>query len=137
MTVELKARFEEQANIDRAKRLENSGVHVVYGKVGLKTHAKLLHIVREEGESLRYYSHISTGNYNPSTAGVYEDFDLFTSDQRIGRDIGDLFNNLTGYTTIENFREIVVAPTHMCDTILELIASQSHHSGSIVLKSTV
>jgi len=132
--VELKARFDEQANIERAKRLERSGVHVVYGKVGLKTHAKLLHIVREEGNSIFYYSHVSTGNYNPSTAGIYEDFDLFTSDQRIGRDIGDLFNNLTGYTNIENFRELIVAPTHMRDSIIELINEQATPGGSIVLK---
>ncbi|MFN8016205.1 MAG: polyphosphate kinase 1 [Acidimicrobiia bacterium] len=132
--VELKARFEEQANIERAKKLERSGVHVLYGKVGLKTHAKLLHIVREEGDSISYYSHISTGNYNPSTAGIYEDFDLFTSDQRIGRDVGDLFNNLTGYTNIENFRELLVAPNQMRDSLLELINSQSNEQGSIVLK---
>lgn len=132
--VELKARFEEQANIERAKRLERSGVHVVYGKVGLKTHAKLLHIVREERDSLVYYSHVSTGNYNPSTAGIYEDFDLFTSDQRIGRDIGDLFNNLTGYTNIENFREILVAPNSMRDSLIELIHSQGFPGGSIILK---
>jgi len=132
--VELKARFEEQANIERAKRLERSGVHVVYGKVGLKTHAKLLHIVREEGDSITYYSHVSTGNYNPSTAGLYEDFDLFTSDQRVGRDIGDLFNNLTGYTNIDNFRELLVAPTHMRESIIELISDQAYPGGSIVLK---
>ena len=77
--VELKARFDESTNIERAKLLERAGVHVVYGKVGLKTHAKLLHIVRKDKGSLKYYSHISTGNYNPSTAEVYEDFDLFTS----------------------------------------------------------
>lgn len=132
--VELKARFDEQANIERAKKLERSGVHVVYGKVGLKTHAKLLHIVREEGDSIRYFSHISTGNYNPSTAGLYEDFDLFTSDQRIGRDVGDLFNNLTGYATISNFREILIAPEQMRDGLLEHIAGQSKPGGSIILK---
>lgn len=132
--VELKARFEEQANIERAKMLERAGVHVLYGKVGLKTHAKLLHIVREEGDAIRYYSHVSTGNYNPSTAGLYEDFDLFTSDQRIGRDIGDLFNDLTGYTSTENYRELLVAPKLMRDKLLEMIAEQSREGGSIVLK---
>ncbi len=132
--VELKARFEEQANIERAKMLERSGVHVLYGKVGLKTHAKLLHIVREEGNIIRYYSHISTGNYNPSTAGLYEDFDLFTSDQRIGRDVGDLFNDLTGYTSTENYRELLVAPKLMRDKLLEMIAEQAKVGGSIVLK---
>ena len=132
--VELKARFDEQANIERAKRLERSGVHVLYGKVGLKTHAKLLHIVREEGDSIRYYSHVSTGNYNPSTAGLYEDFDLFTSDQRIGRDIGDLFNDLTGYTSVENYRELLVAPKKMRDELISLIESESKPGGSIVLK---
>jgi polyphosphate kinase len=132
--VELKARFDEQANIERAKKLEESGVHVVYGKVGLKTHAKLLHIVREEGTSIRYYSHVSTGNYNPSTAGIYEDFDFFTSDERIGRDIGDVFNDLTGFSTFENFRELLVAPRSMRARLLELIESQAHETGSIVMK---
>lgn len=132
--VELKARFDEEANIERAKKLERAGVHVLYGKVGLKTHAKLLHIVRTEGNSLTYYSHVSTGNYNPSTAGTYEDFDFFTSDPRIGRDIGDLFNNLTGFSLRENYRDLVVAPTNMRDKILELIAEQAHPGGSIMLK---
>lgn len=132
--VELKARFDEQANIERAKKLEQSGVHVVYGKVGLKTHAKLLHIVREEGDSIRYYSHVSTGNYNPSTAGLYEDFDLFTSDQRIGRDVGDVFNDLTGYSSFQNYRELLVAPHHMRQKLIELIDSQAYDGGSITLK---
>lgn len=132
--VELKARFDEQTNIERAKKLERSGVHILYGKVGLKTHAKLLHIVREEGEGIRYYSHISTGNYNPSTAGVYEDFDLFTSDGRIGRDVGDLFNDLTGYTSIDNYREILVAPQNMRERLLELFDEQACPGGSIIIK---
>lgn len=133
--VELKARFDEQANIERAKVLERSGVHVVYGKVGMKTHAKLLHIVREEEDSIRYYSHVSTGNYNPSTAGLYEDLDFFTADQRIGRDIGDLFNDLTGYTSTDHYRELLVAPQTMRDTLLELITDQSHDAGSITMKA--
>lgn len=132
--VELKARFDESANIERAKTLERSGVHVVYGKVGLKTHAKLLHIVRKEGEGLRYYSHISTGNYNPSTAGIYEDFDFFTSDQRIGKDVGDLFNDLTGYSSKNLYRELIVAPYQMREKLLDLIEGQANENGHIVLK---
>lgn len=132
--VELKARFDESANIERAKTLERSGVHVVYGKVGLKTHAKLLHIVRKEGDGLKYYSHISTGNYNPSTAGVYEDFDFFTSDQRIGKDVGDLFNDLTGYSSKNMYRELIVAPYRMRENLIELIETESHSNGHIVMK---
>ncbi len=132
--VELKARFDEQLNIKRAKKLEQSGVHVVYGKVGLKTHAKLLHIVREEGKGLRYYSHISTGNYNSNTATIYEDFDLFTADERIGRDVGDVFNDLTGYSTFKNYRELIVAPISMRTQLLELIEEQSNEFGSISIK---
>lgn len=132
--VELKARFDERANIERAKMLEQAGVHVVYGKVGLKTHAKLLHIVREELDGLHYYSHVSTGNYNPSTAGIYEDFDLFTADPRVGRDIGDLFNDLTGYVNISNYRELLVAPYNIREGLLEQINGQAFDGGSIILK---
>lgn len=132
--VELKARFDESANIERAKTLERAGVHVVYGKVGFKTHAKLLHIVRKDGDTLKYYSHISTGNYNPSTAGIYEDFDFFTSDQRIGKDVGDLFNDLTGYSSKNMYRELIVAPYKMRETLIELIESQAHENGHIVMK---
>ena len=132
--VELKARFDEYNNIERAKTLERSGVHVVYGKVGLKTHAKLLHIVKRENGKLKYYSHISTGNYNPSTAGIYEDFDFFTSNQRIGKDVGDLFNDLTGYSSKNQYRELIVAPYKMRDTLITLIDEQANASGHIVFK---
>ncbi len=132
--VELKARFDESTNIERAKLLERAGVHVVYGKVGLKTHAKLLHIVRKDKGSLKYYSHISTGNYNPSTAEVYEDFDLFTSNQRIGKDVGDLFNDLTGYSSKNQYRELLVAPYHLRDKLLTLVEGQSNSDGNIVFK---
>ena len=96
--VELKARFDEQRNITWAKRLEEAGVHVVHGVVGLKTHSKCTLIVREEPEGLRRYAHIGTGNYNSSTARLYEDFGLLTCDPQIGSDLSQLFNNLTGFS---------------------------------------
>ena len=98
MLVEIKARFDEQANIRWARKLEHAGCHVVYGLVGLKTHCKLAMVVRDEPDGIRRYAHIGTGNYNPKTARMYEDFGLLTADESIGEDVAHLFNNLSGFS---------------------------------------
>jgi polyphosphate kinase len=111
VVVEIKARFDERANINWARKLEQSGCHVVYGIVGKKTHAKLMLIVREEADgSLRRYCHIGTGNYHPTTARAYEDFGLLTTDPDVGEDVNDLFNHLTGYSRKDAYRRLLVAP---------------------------
>ena len=132
--VELKARFDEQANIQWARALEEAGVHVVYGLVGLKTHAKVLLIVRQEQGSIRHYAHIGTGNYNPRTATVYEDVGLFTMDGELGADLSELFNYLTGYSRQEHWRRILVAPISLRQGILELIRREASTGGRIVMK---
>ena len=111
--VELKARFDEQANIDRARVLEEAGVHVVYGLVGLKTHAKVLLVVRQEADGIRRYCHVGTGNYNPKTADLYEDIGLLSADPDLGADLTDLFNHLTGYSRQGEYRKLLVAPAHL------------------------
>ena len=108
--VELKARFDEQANIARARVLEEAGVHVVYGLVGLKTHAKVLLVVRQEADGIRRYCHVGTGNYNPKTADLYEDLGLLSADPDLGADLTDLFNHLTGYSHQGAYRKLLVAP---------------------------
>jgi polyphosphate kinase len=108
--VELKARFDEQANIRWARALERAGVHVAYGLVGLKTHCKTALVVRQEGSMIRRYCHIGTGNYHPKTAGLYEDVGLFTAEPAIGADLTDLFNSLTGYARQTRYRSLLVAP---------------------------
>ena len=108
--VEIKARFDEQANIKWARALERAGCHVVYGVVGLKTHCKTALVVRQEGGQIRRYAHIGTGNYNPKTARLYEDLGLFTADESICADITDLFNVLTGYSRQTEYRSLLVAP---------------------------
>jgi polyphosphate kinase len=108
--VEIKARFDEQANIKWARALERAGCHVVYGVVGLKTHCKTSLVVRQEGSVLRRYAHIGTGNYHPRTARLYEDFGLFTADESICADLTDLFNVLTGYSRQTGYRSLLVAP---------------------------
>jgi polyphosphate kinase len=122
--VELKARFDEEPNITWARRLESRGVHVAYGIVGLKTHAKICLVVRREG-SLRRYVHMGTGNYNPSTARVYTDFSYFTDDPTIAEDCSDLFNYLTGYSEQEDYQELLVAPLTLREGVLRLIEEQT------------
>jgi polyphosphate kinase len=111
--VELKARFDEESNIGWAHMLEEIGVHVVYGFVGLKTHCKVALVVRKEGDGIRRYIHISTGNYNVVTSKIYEDLGVFTCDPEIGEDVTDLFNYLTGYSLKQDFRKLLVAPINL------------------------
>jgi polyphosphate kinase len=119
--VELKARFDERANIGWARALEEAGVHVVYGHPALKTHAKCILIVRREGDGVRNYVHIGTGNYHPTTARLYTDFGLFTDDAEIGADVADMFNFLTGYARPRRYRKALVAPAYLRDGIIEEI----------------
>ncbi len=135
--VELKARFDEQANIEWARSLEKAGVHVVYGLVGLKTHTKTTLVVRDEPDGIRRYCHIGTGNYNPKTARLYEDLGLLTCDPAVGADLTQLFNYLTGYARDLEFQQVLVAPDHLRRRILELIAGEmaaGPGAGRIVLK---
>ncbi len=111
--VELKARFDEESNIGWAKMLENEGVHVIYGLLGLKTHSKIALVVRKEGETIRRYIHLGTGNYNAVTAHLYEDLGMFTCDEQIGADASDLFNFLTGYSAKTAYRKLWVAPVNL------------------------
>lgn len=119
--VEVKARFDEANNIVWARKLEKAGVHVVYGLVGLKTHCKLALVIREEKGELRQYSHVGTGNYNPKTSRLYEDFGLFTTDPQVGRDLTRLFNELSGYAIEKKFKRLLVAPLHLRKGLLRLI----------------
>ncbi len=116
--VELKARFDESANIRWARALEEAGVHVVYGIPGLKTHVKCILVARREGDGVRNYVHIGTGNYNPKTARIYTDFGLFTSNQEIGDDIAEMFNYLTGYARPSGYRKVLVAPFNLKEGIV-------------------
>ncbi|MDV7198153.1 RNA degradosome polyphosphate kinase [Rhodococcus kroppenstedtii] len=129
--VEIKARFDEQANIAWARKLEQAGVHVVYGLVGLKTHCKTCLVVRREGSTIRRYCHIGTGNYNPKTARLYEDVGLITADEEIGADLTDLFNSLTGYSRKENYRNLLVAPFGVRAGIVDRIEAEvrAHREG--------
>jgi polyphosphate kinase len=129
--VELKARFDEEANIHWAKSLEESGVHVVYGIPGLKTHVKAILVARREGDRVREYVHIGTGNYHPKTARLYTDFGLFTADPEIGADVAEMFNFLTGYGRPAKYRKVLVSPTTMRDQILGEIAATvaAHEAG--------
>jgi polyphosphate kinase len=137
--VELKARFDEENNIVWAKALESAGVHVVYGLMGLKTHSKICLVVRREREGIVRYVHMSTGNYNASTARIYADIGLFTCDPDIGHDVSDLFNALTGYSHQTDYRKLLVAPALMRQQILdhverEIIRHQEHKDGYIAFK---
>ena len=126
--VEIKARFDEQANIRWARKLEQSGCHVVYGLVGLKTHCKLSMVVRDEPEGIRRYTHIGTGNYNPKTARLYEDFGLLTTDEATGEDVAHLFNNLSGYSRNASYEELLVAPDSVRSGLTEAIRNEvAHH----------
>ncbi len=125
--VEIKARFDEQANISWAKALERAGVHVVYGLVGLKTHCKVALVVRQEGPTIRRYCHVGTGNYNPKTARIYEDFGLLTADPAIGADLTDLFNVLTGYSRQTQYRSLLVAPHSIRRGVVDRIEREVEH----------
>jgi polyphosphate kinase len=134
--VELKARFDEQANVERARELEEAGVHVVYGLVGLKTHTKILLVVRQEADGIRRYCHIGTGNYNPVTANLYEDLGLLTIDPDLGADLTELFNYLTGYSRQGRYRKLLVAPVSLRPGILDRIERETAKGaeGRIILK---
>ena len=133
--VELKARFDEEANIQWARALEEAGVHVAYGVVGLKTHTKIALVVRNEDGHVRRYAHIGTGNYNDRTARIYEDIGLLTADTELGADLSDLFNVLTGYSRQSEYRKLVVAPKGFRPRMLELIAREAAaDDGHVVAK---
>lgn len=137
--VEIKARFDEQANITWARTLERAGVHVVYGLVGLKTHCKVAMVVRQDGGQIRRYCHIGTGNYNPRTARTYEDLGLLTADPDVGADLTDLFNVLTGYSRQETYRNILTSPSGIRRGILACIGAEidrveAGESGAIRIK---
>jgi polyphosphate kinase len=126
--VEIKARFDEQANISWARKLEKAGVHVVYGLVGLKTHCKLALVIRQEKGELKHYSHIGTGNYNPKTSRLYEDFGLLTADPVVGKDLTRLFNELSGYAIEKKFKRLLVAPLHLRKGLLKLITAETKNA---------
>lgn len=128
--IELKARFDEERNISWANRLEKAGVHVSYGITGLKIHSKLTIVVREEESGLRRYVHIGTGNYHPDTAQLYEDLGLFTCDDKLGSDITDVFNLLTGYAPDQTFEKAFVAPKHLRTNIIRLIDTEIEEAAS-------
>ncbi|MEV7431912.1 MULTISPECIES: RNA degradosome polyphosphate kinase [unclassified Nocardioides] len=126
--VEIKARFDEEANIRWARKLEQAGCHVVYGLVGLKTHCKLSMVVREEPDGIRRYTHIGTGNYNPKTSRTYEDLGLITTDDTIGEDVAHLFNNLSGWSRNASYEELLVAPDSLRAGLVERIHREiAHH----------
>jgi polyphosphate kinase len=129
--VEIKARFDERANVQWARALEEAGVHVVYGLPSLKTHAKCLLVIRREGDGVRHYVHVGTGNYHRKTARLYTDFGLLTCDERIGADVADMFNFLTGFARPRAYRRVLVAPAHMRAGILEEIERtvEAHREG--------
>jgi polyphosphate kinase len=126
--VELKARFDEESNIGWARMLEQAGVHVVYGLVGLKTHSKIAMAVRQEGDGIRRYIHLATGNYNANTSRIYEDIGVITCDEAIGADTSDLFNYLTGYSTKQDYRKLLVAPVNLRQRLEILIRREMEHA---------
>src|SRR5215813_5625730 len=126
--VELKARFDEESNLEWARRLEQAGVHVVYGMVGLKTHCKLTLIVRREGKELQRYVHLGTGNYNTTTSRIYTDLAIFTADEEIATDATNLFNSLTGFSEYEDYSCLLVAPLNLRKRTLKLIQRETAHA---------
>ena len=132
--VEIKARGDEQANIGWARALEEANVHVVYGLLGLKTHAKVTLIVRREGGHIQHYLHVGTGNYNPNTARTYEDVSLLSADSDVGNDVTELFNLLTGYSRQNRYRKLLVAPTNLRSGITQLIEREAVVGGRIIIK---
>jgi len=137
--VELKARFDEESNIEWARRLEQAGVHVVYGIVGLKTHCKLTLVVRREGKVLQRYVHLATGNYNPTTSRIYTDLGIFTTDNEIAMDATNLFNSLTGFSQFTEYDCLLVAPLNLRKRIVKLIKRETTHAksgrpGRIIIK---
>jgi polyphosphate kinase len=128
--IELKARFDEENNIEWAKKLERAGVHVIFGLLGLKTHAKTTLIVRREGDVLRRYVHAATGNYNPQTSAAYTDLGLLTVDEAIGEDVTELFNFLTVYSRHDDYRKLLVAPTNLRPKMLGLIKREAEYAES-------
>jgi polyphosphate kinase len=134
--VELKARFDEESNIEWARALEREGVHVVYGLVGLKVHCKIALIVRREQDGIRRYLHLGTGNYNPTTARLYTDLSLFTCNADFGADATDLFNYLTGYSHKADFRKLLVAPVTLRKRMTALIRREMEHGsrGRLIFK---
>jgi polyphosphate kinase len=134
--VELKARFDEEANIEWARTLEEAGVHVVYGQVGLKTHGKIALVVRQEADGIRRYCHVGTGNYNPVTARIYEDVGILSADADLGRDLTHLFNHLTGYGREHAYRRLLVAPAQLRPALLRMIRNEAEsRDGRIILKA--
>ena len=132
--VELKARFDERANIESARRLEQAGVHVAYGIVGYKIHTKVCLVIRDEHDGIRRYCHVGTGNYNPRTARLYEDFGLFTADPEIGEDCTHLFNSLTGYGRAVAYRRLLVAPDSLRTELVARVEREIELQGRIVMK---
>lgn len=139
VVVELKARFDEESNIEWARQLEAQGVHVVYGLIGLKIHSKVLLVVRRVGDSIKRFVHLSTGNYNPNTAYLYSDLGMLTADERIGSDVSDFFNYLTGYSAKTDYQKLLVAPINLRERIENLIRREidikkSGKAGHIIIK---
>jgi polyphosphate kinase len=137
--LELKARFDEENNIEWARKLEDEGVHVVYGVLGLKTHAKVCMVVRRESDGIRRYLHLGTGNYNPTTSKFYTDFSFFTCDPVLGEDVTDLFNALTGYSKKDSYEKLLVAPVGLREQIIrrinrEISRQQQHGDGYLAFK---
>ena len=137
--IELKARFDEGNNIGWARALEHEGVHVVYGVIGLKVHAKLCMVVRREKDGIRQYMHLGTGNYNATTSRIYTDFGYFTCDRQIGEDVANLFNFLTGYARIEKYQKLLVAPVTLRNGIIdridrEIALHKEHGNGHLIFK---
>jgi polyphosphate kinase len=126
--VELKARFDEASNINWARTLEDAGVHVVYGLLGLKTHTKIVLVVRQEGDQLKRYVHIGTGNYNPKTARLYTDLGLLSCRDELGADLTDLFNYLTGFSKQKSYRKLLVAPVTLRSRMVAMIRREIEHA---------